>query len=231
VLNLKAKLKNKKEVAKGTMLFEYDLLGEEVNFRPGQYFFVTLKEGLEHHFTIVNSPNQKNILSHATRMRDTDFKNTLKDLDIETEVEVDRIGGQFVLPEDTSKSLVFIALGIGITPFVSMTRFIKDENLDFKMTLIYSDSDRESMAFLTELEHYSTDNPNFKIILTITKDENWTGEKRHVDGKFLEDYLDDPKEPIYYISGPPKAVEGVSNALVEAGISKENIKTENFSGY
>ncbi len=228
---MKAKLKNKQEVAKGTMLFEYDLLGEEVKFKPGQYFFVTLKEGLEHHFTIVNSPNQNDILSHATRMRDTDFKNTLKNLEIGIEVEADRIGGEFVLPEDISKPLVFIALGIGITPFVSMTRFIKEENLDYKITLIYSDSDKESMAFLEELEHYSVGNPNFKIILTVTKDEGWTGEKRHVDGNFLEDYLDDPKKPIYFISGPPKAVEGVKKALEEAQIAKENIRTEDFSGY
>jgi ferredoxin-NADP reductase len=228
---MRAKIKDKKEVAKGTMLFEYDLLGEEVSFKSGQYFFVTLKEDLEHHFTIANSPNEKGILSNATRMRDSKFKNTLRDLPLGTEVEVGRIGGEFVLPEDESKPLVFIALGIGITPYVSMTRFIKEENLGYKMTLIYSDSNPESMAFLSELEHYSTENPNFKTILTVTKDDTWTGERRHVDENFLKDYFDSPGGNSYFISGPPKAVEGVEATLEKAGVKKENIKSENFSGY
>lgn len=228
---MRAKIKDKKEVAKGTLEVTYDLLGKEVQFKAGQYFFVTLKEGLKHHFTIVNSPNEKGILSHTTRMRDSEFKNMLKDLPVGSEVEVDEIGGEFVLPKDRSQPLVFTALGIGITPFVSMIRFIKEENLDYEITLIYSDSDQESMAYLHEFETYARENPKFKIILTINKDDNWMGEKRHVDENFLNDYFMHPNENHHFISGPPKAVEAVEQSLEKAGIKKYNIKSESFSGY
>jgi len=160
-----AKIKGKPEVAKRTMLFEYDLLGDKIDFKPGQYFHVAIREGLKHHFTIVNSPHEKGILSHATRMRDSEFKNYLRDLPIGADVEVYKIKGEFVLPDDTAKPLVFIALGIGVTPYISMLRFIKEKKLNYKITLVYSDSDKESMAFLQELEVYAKDNPNFRLIL------------------------------------------------------------------
>jgi len=227
----KAKLKDKREVANGTMLFVYDLLGEKVNFTPGQYFHVAIKEGLKHHFTIVNSPNENGILSHVTRMRDSEFKNILRDLPIGAEVEVYKIKGEFILPDDTSIPIVLIALGIGITPYISILRFIKEENRRYKITLICSDSDKQSMAFLQELERYAKNNPNFRLILTITGDESWTGEKRHVDGDFIKDHFENPADFLYYISGPPKAVESVLTSLEKVGIDKSNIKTENFTGY
>ena len=228
---MKAILKDKKEVAKATFIFVYDLLGEKVDFIPGQYFHVKLSENIKHHFTILNSPNEKGIISHATRMRDTEFKNTLKELPIGTEVEIYKIKGEFVLPENTDIPFVFIALGIGITPFISMVRYIKEEKLNHRISLIYSDSDKESMAFFDELNEYSHKNPNFKLILTVTKDKSWKAENRHVDGEFLEKYFEKPKDNIYYVSGPPKSVESVSMSLEKSGILKDNIKSEIFTGY
>ncbi len=236
---MRAKIKEKNEVAKLTMEVVYEIEGKRDEFKAGQYFYVTLlnapylDSGKDpvHHFTIVNSPNQKGILSNATRLRDTPFKNSLRELAVGAEVEVDRIGGEFVLPTDTSQPLCYIALGIGITPYVSMMRYIREENLDYKITLFYSDSDKESMAFLNELQGYANENPNFNIVLTITRDGSWTGEKRHIDDRFVKDHLDDPQKYLYYISGPPKIVETVAQAIEKAGIDKENIKSEDFSGY
>lgn len=118
---MRAKIKQKKEVAKETLYVELDLLSQEVSFKPGQYFFVTLlntpytDEGKDpvHHFTIVNSPHQKGILSFTTRMRDSAFKKSLKEMLVGSEINVDKIGGDFVLPDDASLPLVFTALGIG----------------------------------------------------------------------------------------------------------------------
>jgi hypothetical protein len=72
---VRARIKEKQEVAKGTLLVTFDLLGEEVDFGPGQYFFVTLPsvgdeddKGLRRHITVVTSPNEKGVLGFATRM-------------------------------------------------------------------------------------------------------------------------------------------------------------------
>src|SRR5215204_1684645 len=107
---MRARIKEKREVAKGTLLVIFDLLGEKVSFEPGQYFFVTLPDvghqddkGLRRHITVVTSPNEAGVLGFATRLRDSAFKRTLRELPVGSEVEVDPPKGKFGLPEDPSR--------------------------------------------------------------------------------------------------------------------------------
>src|SRR5215216_2246058 len=105
---MQARIKDKQEVAKGTLFVTFDLLGEDVDFTPGQYFFVTLpdvgyedEKGLRRHISVVTSPNEKGVLGLATRMRDSAFKKTLGELSVGTEVEVEPPKGGFALPDET----------------------------------------------------------------------------------------------------------------------------------
>lgn len=236
---MRAQIKEKQEVAKGTLLVTFDLLGEEVDFRPGQYFFVTLPsvgdeddKGLRRHITVVTSPNEKGVLGFATRMRDSAFKRTLRELPVGSEVEVEPPKGKFSLPEGTSRPLVFVAGGIGITVFRSMLRYINEERLPYRVTLIYSNRDRESTAFLDELRELEQALPDFRLILTMTQDPGWDGETRKVDGDFVKDYLgEDLHQHTFLVAGPPAMAEGVQTALQEAGVQDENLIAERYSGY
>jgi ferredoxin-NADP reductase len=193
---MRAQIKEKRELAKGTLLVTFDLLGEEVDFTPGQYFFVTLPDvghqddkGLRRHITVVTSPNEKGVLGFATRMRDSAFKRSLDELPVGADVEVEPPKGSFALPEDTSRPLVFVAGGIGITVFRSMLHHIQDEGLPYRVTLIYSNRDRESTAFLDELYELENENPNLRLLLTMTQDPGWEGETRKIDSEFFRDHL------------------------------------------
>lgn len=238
---MKAIIKKKLDVATGTLYVEFDLLGEKVDFQAGQYFFVTLLNppysGIEekdttHHFSIVNSPNTSGIIAMTTRIRlESPFKRSLAEMPEGAEVEIGKIAGSFVLPENVDKPIVCIALGIGITPFMSMLRYVVEEKKDYKIVLIYSDDNTASMPFLPELQELPKTNPNFRLILSVTHQEDWEGEKRRVDGSFLKDYLEDVVNNYYFVSGPPKAVEAVASNLKETGIPEVNIKTDSFSGY
>jgi ferredoxin-NADP reductase len=236
---MRAQIKEKREVAKGTLLVTFDLLGEEVDFAPGQYFFVTLPDvghqddkGLRRHITVVTSPSEKGVLGFATRMRDSAFKRSLGELPVGAEVEVEPPKGSFVLPEDPSRPLVFVAGGIGITVFRSMLRYIQEEGLPYRVTLIYSNRDRESTAFLDELREFEQALPDFRLILTMTQDPSWKGETRKVDGKFVKDHLDeDLNRYTFLVAGPPAMAEGVQQALEEAGVQDENVIPERYSGY
>ena len=236
---MQARIKEKQEVAKGTLLVTFDLLGEAVDFKAGQYFFVTLPDvghqddkGLRRHITVVTSPNEKGVLGLATRLRDSAFKRTLSELPVGTEVEVEAPKGKFVLPEDPSRPLVFVAGGIGITVFRSMLRYIREERLPYRVTLIYSNRDRESTAFLDELRQLEEELPDLRLILTMTEDPSWNGETRLVDAGFFRDYLGDgPNAFTYLVAGPPAMTEAVQRALGEAGVREENVIAERFSGY
>jgi ferredoxin-NADP reductase len=236
---MRARIKDKQEVAKGTLLVTFDLLGEEVDFRPGQYFFVTLPDvghrddrGLRRHITVVTSPNEKGVLGLATRMRDSAFKQSLRELPVGTEVEVEPPKGDFALPDATSRPLVFVAGGIGITVFRSMLRYIHEERLPYRVTLVYSNRDRESTAFLDELRQLEQQIPDFRLILTMTQDPGWEGESRKVDAQFFKDYLDgDLNRYTFLVAGPPGMTEGMQKALAEAGVREENVIAEGYSGY
>lgn len=234
---MKAKIKNKKEVAEGTLLVEFDLLGEEVNFEAGQYFFVTLvdplysdSKGSQRHLSMVNSPNEKDVLTIVTRLRDTAFKKSISEMSVGSDVEIGETGGDFILPKDHQK-LVFIAGGIGITPFMSMLKYIKEEDLSYEVILLYSNRNRESTAFLEELEKMSEDNPKLKLVLTMTDDPEWEGEKSMIDEQFIKKHIPDFESYYYMIAGPPVMVNAINDLLTEIGINKKNKKPETFSGY
>lgn len=236
---MRARIKEKQEVAKGTLLVTFDIEGEHVEFRPGQYFFVTLPEvgyederGLRRHITVVTSPNEHGVLGLATRMRDSAFKRTLAELPVGTEVEVEPPKGDFALPEETSRPFVFVAGGIGITVFRSMLRYISEEGLPHRVTLIYSNRDRESTAFLDELQALEKENPNLRLVLTMTQDAGWDGETRKVDAELFKDYLvDELDQYTFLIAGPPAMVEGIQKELDEAGVKEEHVIAQRFSGY
>jgi ferredoxin-NADP reductase len=235
---MRATIKDKQEVAKGTLLVVFDLLGREVDFRPGQYFWVTLvdppyddEKGPRRHITVVTSPTERGVLGLCTRLRDSAFKRSLSELPVGTEVDVEEPKGSFVLPEETDRAYVFIAGGIGITVFRSMLRFIADEGLTHRITLVYSNRDRESTAFLDELAELDGALPNLTLVLTMTQDPGWNGETRRIDADFLGDHLGELGAFTYLIAGPPTMVEAVSETLGASGVPEEHILAQRFSGY
>jgi len=236
---VKARIKEKRDVAKGTLMVVFDLLGEEVDFHPGQYFWVTLldppyddEKGPRRHITVVTSPTERGVLGLATRLRDTAFKRSLAELPEGTEVEVEQPKGSFVLPQETDKHYVFIAGGIGITVFRCMLRYIADEGLPHRVTLVYSNRDRESAAFLDELQELEDAIPGLTVVLTMTEDSGWDGETRRIDADMLRDHLSEELDSYtYLIAGPPAMVDGVAEALEGAGIPEDQIRPARFSGY
>jgi len=127
---------------------------------------------------------------------------------------------------------VFVAGGIGITVFRSMLRYIADTGEPYRVTLVYSNRDRASAAFLDELTRLASEHDNIDLVLTMTADEGWDGETRFVGPELLRDHLADDLDGYrYLLAGPPAMVEGVADSLREAGIPDELIHPERFSGY
>ena len=236
---MRATIKEKREVAEGTLLVLFDLQGEEVDFRPGQYFWVELldapyddEKGLRRHITVVTSPTERGVLGLCTRLRDTAFKRSLAQLPVGAEVDVEQPKGTFVLPEETGRPYVFVAGGIGITVFRSMLRYVADEGLPHRITLVYSNRDRRGAPFLDELMELERANPNLRIVLTMTDEAEWEGERRHVDATMLLDHLDgDLLAPTYLVAGPPAMVESVVASLQDAGVPEEQVRADRFAGY
>ncbi len=236
---MRALIKDKQEVARETLLVTLDLLGEEVDFVPGQYFFVTLPDaghsderGLRRHISVVTSPGEKGVLGFATRMRDSAFKNTLRELPVGAEVDVEQPKGSFALPEST---LAAARLRRGRHRDHRLSQHAPPHprgGLPYRVTLLYSNRDRESTAFLDELAELEHELPGLRLVLTMTQDPGWDGETRKIDAEFLSAHLDgDLNGYTYLVAGPPAMAEGVQGALEEAGVAGENVVAERYSGY
>jgi ferredoxin-NADP reductase len=236
---VRAQIKEKREVAKGTLMVVFDLLGAEVDFKPGQYFWVELldppyddEKGPRRHISVVTSPNERGVLGLCTRLRDSAFKRSLAELPIGAPVDVEEPKGDFLLPEETDRRYVFVAGGIGITVFRCMLRYIAEEKLPHQVTLVYSNRDRESAAFLDELQELEQANPNLRVVLTMTDDPGWDGESSHIDAELLREHVGDELGSFrYLIAGPPAMVEGVAGKLESAGVPEDQIQAGRFSGY
>jgi ferredoxin-NADP reductase len=236
---VRARIKEKREVAKGTLLVVFDLLGREVDFTAGQYFWVTLldppyddEKGPRRHISVVTSPNERGVLGLCTRLRDSAFKRSLAALPVGADVEVEEPKGSFLLPEETDRRYVFVAGGIGITVFRCMLRYISEEKLGHRVALVYSNRDLDSAAFLEELLELERTNPNLQLVLTMTDDQAWDGESRRIDEPLLRDHLgDDLQSLTYLIAGPPGMVDGVLATLQAAGVPEEQLRPDRFSGY
>jgi ferredoxin-NADP reductase len=234
---MRATVAEKRKVAKGTLFVRF-AVEDYPGYRPGHYFWVELpdrghedEKGLRRHISLATSPTETGVVGLATRIRDTAFKQTLAELEVGDEVQVEEPKGSFLLPEDTGEEYVFVAGGIGITVFRSMLRFIADEGLPYRVTLVYSNRDRESAAFLDELEEIERQVEGLRLVLTMTDEPGWAGETRHLDANVLDELLGGLGDKTFLVAGPPAMAEAVSDSLKGASLSEGRVLTDKFSGY
>ena len=235
-----SKLLNRVEVAQDTMAFHFEKpMG--FDFKTGQSVDLTLmnppetdSEGNTRTFSIASAPFE-NQLMFATRMRDTAFKRSLKNVAIGTPVKMEAAMGSFTLHKNAGKPAVFLAGGIGITPFFSIVRQADHDRAPHKLYLFCSNHRPEDTRFLDTLQGLEKSNPNFKLICTMTdiakSMKEWNGETGLVDKGMLLRHLTTLQGPIYYIAGPPAMVAGVRKVLVAANVDEDDIRTEDFAGY
>jgi ferredoxin-NADP reductase len=234
------KLLNRVEVAEGTMAFQFEK-PPGFDFKPGQSADVTLlnppetdSEGNIRTFSIASAPFEDQLM-FATRMRDTAFKRSLKKMPLGTVVKMDSAMGSFTLHKNSAKPAVFLAGGIGITPFSSIVRQANHDNAPHNLYLFYSNRRPEDAPFVEVLQNLEKTNPNFSFIATMTEmprsKKTWNGETARINREMLSKYLNGLRGPIYYIAGPPAMVGGMRKMLVASGVDEDDIRTDEFAGY
>ncbi len=233
---MKLELTQKIKESKGTETFVFKP-EKEVEYLPGQFFYITLprlnypdSRGATRHFTISSSPTENGVLKVTTRIRDeSGYKQTLNKLPIGEIVEGEGPNGTFVLEEDVSTPNVFLAGGIGITPFRSMIKYISDKKLDIPVYLIYSNSNEEDVTFKKELDKISNESGNVKIKHIITSKEGRLDEIKLKE--ILKEWGLEIGKTNFWIVGPPPMVDAVEAILEGINVSSSSIRTEKFTGY
>lgn len=234
------KLLRREEVAEGTMSFYFDKPAD-FQFKPGQYLDCTLTdppetdaEGNIRSFSLASAPEEKDLMI-VTRMRDTAFKRVLKKMPVGAQLKVEGPLGSFTLHGAKSRPAVFLAGGIGITPFRSMIVNDARKGLAHRIALFYSNRRPEDAAFLQELQQLGSENKDYQIVCAMMEMEKskrpWYGETGYIDRAMLARFVPDLAAPIYYIAGPPAMVTAMKQTLVGARVDEDDVRAEDFAGY
>ena len=223
-------LKGHEDVAAGTMAFRFTKPPGFV-FKPGQAITLFLTDpppepnSRQRIFSLVSAPFEAE-LAVATRMREgSAFKRALKSLPAGAKLELKGPRGVMTLHEERSRAAVFIAGGIGITPFMSMLRQAAHDRLDQPLLLLCSNRRPEDTPFLAELQDLERQGGSFRLLARMTDLDGF------VDEATIKGFVGGAPAPIYYLAGPPAMVEVMKKLLRAAGVSDADVRSEQFYGY
>lgn len=233
----------KEQVASDTFSFFFDRREANLDFLPGQHVRMTLdlpeedSRGKRRFFSISSSPLEKKFLIITTKIEKSAsmFKKTLFALSPEDTVQFWGPAGVFLLPENTDQELVFLAGGIGVTPFHSMLSYLAEKKKQQKVTLFVSFKHLEEMVFYSDFQKICHGNDNLRVVYTLTQAENmkgvWEGRTERISESLLSEYLPDLQRPLYYACGSLSMVDAMLELLEKLEVPSEQIKKEYYPGY
>ena len=172
-------------------------------------------------FSVASAPHE-GVIQISTNINEnpSGFKQRLLDLNIGDTIKMHGPFGEFYL-KPKMKHVVGIVGGIGITPFRSILCDVAKNNLQTPITLIYSA--REKYTYKDELDAWTEQNPNIKIIYTHTPEEVQAELSKHLTNCTHTDY--------FFISGAPRMIEALQTTCLENKINKKNVISDPFKGY
>lgn len=222
----------------------YDFLfasDQNLNFKAGQYLEWTLEHahpdnrGNRRYFTVASSPTEEKIRIGVKFYPDSSsFKNNLASMNAGDTIIASQLAGEFILPKNIEQKSVFIAGGIGITPYRSMIKYLLDKGEKRPITIFYSNTSPADIAYKDIFDEAEME-LGIKTVYTITNAKNdfpdWQGKRGMIDQKMIMEEVPDYKERIFYLSGPHGMVTAFSEMLKKIGVPKWRIKKDFFPGF
>ena len=211
----------------------------KIAYEPGHYLEWTLPHkspddrGNRRTFSFASSPTEDTIQLGAKFYKPSStYKNALMHMQVGDTLVAGHVGGDFTLPKDTTKKLVFIAGGIGITPFRSMLKHIVDTGQKRNIVLFYSVSSPAEVSYADVLQQaIPCGVQTFLILAGDTRPAGWTGAMGRIDEAYIKSKVPDFAERAFYISGPNAMVQAYRKMVTRMGVGRKNITTDYFSGY
>jgi ferredoxin-NADP reductase/Na+-translocating ferredoxin:NAD+ oxidoreductase RnfD subunit len=232
-------LKRKARIAPSVVDFFFTP-SRRLTFRPGQYLECTLAHphadarGVRRYFTIASSPTEDSLqLGVRFYRRSSSFKTALYGLGGRTKLVAGQVAGDFTLPRVARRKLVFIAGGIGVTPFRGMLKYLLDTNQRRDIVLLYANKTAADFVYqdvLGEAQRRLGMRAVYTVTDTSATPANWAGARGRIDAQMIQAAVPDYKERTFYLSGPPDMVNEHERALRTLGVGSGQIKKDYFPG-
>lgn len=237
---LMLKLKAREQVATDTYDFVFKP-DQPLKFKPGQYLEWTLSHkksdsrGDRRYFTIASSPTEPDIrIGVKFYPNASSFKKTFGSMGSSDVVVASQLAGDFTLPSDKNVKLVFVAGGIGITPFRSMIKYLLDKNEKREVILMYSNQTAGDVAY-REIFEQAQKQLGIRTVYTLTNTDqvpsSWRGRTGYIDAQMIAEEIPDYRDRVFYISGPQSIVATLGEILQKMGVKGSHIKKDFFPGF
>ena len=222
------------EVTPTVKSFALSLEGGHIDFSPGQYIDLFIDapgfDGAAG-YSITSTPLERGAISIAVKkLPEAKFTIYLhEEAKVGERFYLVGPGGDFYYREEMGNSLALIAGGIGITPLMSMIRYVNDARLDASVTLLYSARVPSELAFYDELRRIEAANPNIRCRFTVTQpqDEPWDGRVGRIDLEMMREHITN-KESLFYICGPSELPADIKQSLRELGVDDSRVHAEEW---
>ena len=207
-----------------------------MDFIPGQFVMLGLnldvggeKKLVKRAYSIASSPTKKDCIEFTFNIYPQgQLSPHLYNLKVGGDVYLDGPYGKFIFKEEETKDAVFLGAGAGLTPLMSMIRYIVDKKLQTKPTLLYSVKTPENIIYYKELLQLEKIK-KLNLVLTMTRPDGtgWTGLRGRIDAEKIKG-LGPLDNSIFYICGPPEMVGGTVSILESLGVAKDRVNREQW---
>ena len=234
-------LKLQQKIQLGPGLYDFIFAPQrKLAYAPGQYMEWTLglddpdSRGNRRYFTLASSPTESELrLGVKFYPHSSAFKESLLAMDEDSEIVAAQLAGDFTLPSNPNQKCVFIAGGIGITPFRSMIKYLLDTNQRRPITLFYANRTADEILYQDVFSNAKR--LGIKTIYTLTDPagvpRGWRGYVGRIDAALIRHEVPDYRNCLFYLSGPNAMVNAFEDTLLKMGVRKGRIKTDFFPGF
>lgn len=210
-------------------------LATEISFRPGQWVDLYIdppapgRQGILGGFSITSSPLRKDSIELAIKKipEGRASVHMHERARVGDELTIDGGHGDFYYEPGMGNALVLVAGGIGITPLMSIIRFVDEKGLGASIALCYSARTPSELVFLEELKTMASRNDNIRCHFTVTRpgNESWTGSAGRIGRDMLADQTK-TRSALYYVCGPSGFAQDMGAALEALGVEPNRVKSE-----
>jgi ferredoxin-NADP reductase len=235
ILRITVKISDIKQETPTIKSFRFDLGGQDFSFKSGQWvdFFLRI-EGAEAvgGFSITSNPTHKEYIDLAIKLEGHNpVTNHLhNEARVGDEVDI-QIGGNFYYTRDMGDSIVLLGGGIGLTPLMSIVRYVDEDAPNTKLDLVYSVRNPDELLFREELEAMAERIPRIRNFFSVTRPrpvgESWEGRTGRIHGGLLLDEGID-LDAIFYLCGPPEMIQSMLSMLGVLGVAESRIRYEQW---
>jgi len=237
----KLMLQLKEKIRIGPDLYDFIFVPKKrLSYAPGQYMEWTLghadpdNRGNRRYFTLASSPTEPNLrLGIKFYPNSSSYKRSMLAMDRDTEIMAAQLAGDFTLPRNPRQKCVFIAGGIGITPFRSMIKFLIDTGQRRPVVLFYSNRTANEILYADVFNQ--AQQIGIKTVYTLTDatkaPSTWKGYTGHISERMIQHEVPDYRRCVFYLSGPNSMVNAFEHTLLRMGVHRSHIKKDFFPGF